>query len=400
MATSFDNLSANQLNKEQYAARAGVDPSQIQGNPGEFTVAPISPTNPNASNTITPETLTATNPFPLVTPKISNPYDVKALIPPMQSTPEEQKQSAIVDESINLNKQMLGKRAFQTEQENKFGVDINQANINDLTAQLTRLKNEAAAIPLQLDKRLEKTGAILTGAYNTDQNKRIRDNAIASLGVSTLLAASQGQLANAQAMADKAVAEKYGPIQEQIDVNKANLQLIIDDPRTSLADKNRALRQQEIQDAKTQAIQDAKDRASQIQKLALEALSNGAPASVAQQLMNLAHSDSPDFTKAVTVYAPYAKEPKKAKPTVGDNFNNIAENLRAQAIPVTSLSKDGSLSLTYRKRLIDSGLTSTVIDWLWKSVTEGNSFEEIRQAIRDGGSDPSILDTFVQTLQG
>ena len=78
------------------------------------------------------------------------------------------------------------------------------------------------------------------------------------------------------------------------------------------------------------------------------------------------------------------------------SYNTASTNLKNQNIPSVVLNKNGTLSATYRKKI---NLPEDHIDWLWEQITNGASFEEIRQAIRDGGGDPKILDTFVQTLQ-
>ena len=65
----------------------------------------------------------------------------------------------------------------------------------------------------------------------------------------------------------------------------------------------------------------------------------------------------------------------------------------------SAINKDLSISQSYYRKLTDTGIEPTVIDWLWQAVIDGNSFEAIRQEIRNNGGDPSILDTFVQTLQ-
>jgi hypothetical protein len=126
-----------------------------------------------------------------------------------------------------------------------------------------------------MDRQIEKQGTILGSAYSSEYNKRTRDNAIAALGVSSLLSATQGQLANAKMKAEKAVNEKYDPIQEQIDALIKNLDLIKNDPATSLEDKNRAQAQLDIQNAKKEQLALEKENAAQIWDIANNAGANG-----------------------------------------------------------------------------------------------------------------------------
>lgn len=220
---------------------------------------------------ITPESLTGTNPLPIANPAIPP----VPTIPDMVATPQEDAQSAEIAKIREQNSLLLGKSAYQNEQETKFGVDQAQANINDLTAQLQAIKNEAAAIPLQLQQQAQGK-AITNSVLGAQENARLRTNTIAALGVSTLLAASQGQLANAQAMADRAVEAKFGPIEAERDALIQNLELIKLDPQTTLQEKNRADKQIAAQEKLKEADAQRKADYANIQKVAIEAAANSA----------------------------------------------------------------------------------------------------------------------------
>lgn len=247
--------------------------SNLTNTPGLSLSRTNTPAQLQAAGAITPESLASTDPLLVIDSKTPTTYDISGLeVPPdLKPTNKENEQSVEIEKLKGLNDSMIGKSAFQSEQETKFGVDTAQSNINDLSAQLTRIKNEAAAIPLQYQ---QNAAGQTTTILNNQTNAALRSNAIAALGVSTLLAASQGQLANAQAMADKAVGQKYDPIQEQIDARKANLDLIINDPKTSLEDKNRALKQKAIEDAKAAQVEKDKENSKTVQKIAIDAASN------------------------------------------------------------------------------------------------------------------------------
>lgn len=81
------------------------------------------------------------------------------------------------------------------------------------------------------------------------------------------------------------------------------------------------------------------------------------------------------------------------------DYNVGVKNLKNQKIPVAPLNKDGSMAQAYRKKILDAGLDTAIIDWLWEAIIDGNSFEDIRQEIRNNNVDPAILDIFVQALQ-
>lgn len=230
--------------------------------------------NPSA---ITPQSLTKTNPLNIVGP-IMPPVDTSGLssFPELTMTPEQKKSSDLTNSTQGLYNSLVQKPADQTVANTTFGVDIAQANINDLGAQLTRIKNEAAAIDPLMRNDLLKNGTQLSSIYQGQRNERINQNAIEALGVSTLLAASQGQLANAQRMADKAVAAKYGPIEAQIAANTANLELIKNDPASTIAEKNQAQKLIDNQKLKAERVAEDKVNAAAIWKVATEASADSA----------------------------------------------------------------------------------------------------------------------------
>lgn len=91
--------------------------------------------------------------------------------------------------------------------------------------------------------------------------------------------------------------------------------------------------------------------------------------------------------------------PKSGDDEIVTDFSTASKNLQNQRIPATMLNKDTSLSINYRRKLLTEGLSDEIITWLWEAIIDGNSFEDIRNEIRNNGADPIILDTFVQTLQ-
>lgn len=248
--------------------KVGVNTTAITGTPTTTKTT-------TSTTAITPKSLTPTSPLPIVAPKTTPTYNVSSLATPtLTATPQEQKASSLSDKLGGLYDSLVGKSAYQAKQNQLYGVNTAQAAIQDLSAQLTGIKNEAAAIPLQLQQGAAERG-VTTTQLGRQENSRLRTNAIAALGVSTLLAASQGQLANAQALANQAVAQKYDPILEKITALRSNLDLIANDPRTSLQDKNRALQQQAIQEQREQQVTLDKQNATEVWQIATTAASNG-----------------------------------------------------------------------------------------------------------------------------
>ena len=71
------------------------------------------------------------------------------------------------------------------------------------------------------------------------------------------LVGREAEVANAQAMADRAVSQKYDPVLEQIEATTRNLELIRDDPTTSVEDKNRAQKQIDAKELQKQKVTEA-----------------------------------------------------------------------------------------------------------------------------------------------
>lgn len=253
------------------------DPAKYYRDPVSGTLYASADAAKQNGVTITPQSLTPKTPLPYeptnpsAIPNVNDIY----MTPPMELTATEREAQTYSDTLRKLNESLIGKSAYQTEQEGKFGIPDLSATLNDLTSQLTTLKNEAASIPLQLQQGAAERG-VTTVQLGRQENSRLRTNAIAALGVSSLMAAAQGQLATAQALADRAVAAKYEPIQERINALTANLNIILNSPQFSLEQKNRAQKQLDIQTERQARLEEEKERTKQIQTIAIEAAKNGA----------------------------------------------------------------------------------------------------------------------------
>lgn len=242
---------------------------------------------PPATTTISSDILSPTTQTPYTTPSPTPIPSVSSLdtstVAPLTETPEEEKASSLTSSVEDLNNSMVGKSSYQTAQDTANGVDTLTQQQKDLSTQLTQLKNEASAIPQQL--QLDATGrGITTGGLAPISTAALRNNSIQALSVSSMLDATNGLLASAQAKADKAVAAKYDPIQEQINAATANLKLIMSDPQTTLDDKNRAEAQSEALAARQATLDKQKQNATDVLTASISAAKNGADASTLQKM--------------------------------------------------------------------------------------------------------------------
>lgn len=261
-----------------------------------------------AYGTISTDTLTKPQtPMNVAQPRTTSPYDVSSLqVPKFEMTAAEKEAQASNEELRKLYEGLVGQSAYQTEQENIYGVPQKQQQITDLSSQLQALQNEAAAIPLQLQQGAAERG-VTTPVLSRQENSRLRTNAIAALGVSTLLNAAQGNLATAQQMADRAVAQKYDPIKEEIAAKTANLELIMKSPEYSTQDKQRALQLQANLDAQSRAIAQAERQDQQISQIAIQAASMGVDTQTLQRIQNAPNAiAATQIAQQAGIFAPEA----------------------------------------------------------------------------------------------
>lgn len=202
-------------------------------------------------------------------------FPVGGLNPPLQLTETEQKAQTGIEDLQTLTEQLVGESAFRAEQEE--GLVSLTATQTDLSSRLKALQNEALAIPLQLQQ--EATGrGITAGGLRPLQTARLRENAIKALEINSLLEASRGNITTAQDMADRAVAQKFDPIKEEIAAKTANLNLILQSPEFSLEQKNRAQKQFDIQNARLLEAKQEATKQTAINQVAVLAAQKGVDA--------------------------------------------------------------------------------------------------------------------------
>lgn len=247
---------------DMYTPQAGALP--VSGSPATTNIASggsyVPPTTINST------VLSSTPSINFTTPTPTPLYPVSTLdsTPPATLTAPEQKAQTLSDQIQSLYSQDTGQSEYRTQQETAQGVPELQKTQNDLAAKLKSLQNEAQAIPLQLQQ--ESTGrGITAGGLQPIQTAALRNNAIQALSTSSLLEASRGNLTTALNLVDRAVKAKFDPIEEKIKAATANLQLIVNSPEYSLADKNRAQQQLEVQNKKVQALEVQKQNAKDSQ---------------------------------------------------------------------------------------------------------------------------------------
>lgn len=184
-------------------------------------------------------------------------------------TNQEQKKVGLLDQLQEINNQLVGESTDRAALNQQYGINDIKATQDDLAAQLGGLIKESKAIPLQLQQESKGRG-ITAGGLRPLETAALRNNAIQSLSVAAQFEASQGRLASAQRYADEAIKQKYEPLKERAAAITRNLEIIANDPRTSLEDRQRALAQKAIEDQKAAAAKKQEETESAKFKLVLE----------------------------------------------------------------------------------------------------------------------------------
>lgn len=242
-------------------------------------------------------------------------YPTQAIPQPDFSLTQPQQQAQDLTTQLqDLNTQLTGESSYRTQQENQLGIPQLNQNITDLTSRLTGLKNEALAIPLQLQNQVQNGGAIVTGGgLQPHQTAALRNNAIQALSTSTLLEAARGNLSTAISQADRAVSQRYDPIREQIAARQANLDIILKSPAYSQAEKQRAFEQQQIQEKLKVQLDNQQENWKTTHAMAAAAIKNNpnnpAAAVAAQQALALNPEDPQYLEKVFALIGNFQTDP-------------------------------------------------------------------------------------------
>lgn len=234
--------------------------------PGQIARAQANP------GVITPETLNVETPLKI---QDTGTTPIEPALGPTLITPtaEENQVSSQLNKMQQIQQSLVGKGAYQAEKEQELVLPAKQA-LDENTALLISLQKESAAIPSILQRSYER--GVTAGVIDAKQRAMQNDLNIRINSVSALTAGLQNNLSNAQYYADKAVQAKYGTQEEQLAADRANLELLLQDPKLSIADKNRALKVQAEQDARANKLAEDKQNAKDVQGVAIDAASNSA----------------------------------------------------------------------------------------------------------------------------
>ena len=335
-------------------ASARGDAPQNTANMQAITSATLSPT----------PTLNPVVPNNPVVPVVPPETDPNAITP----TPQESVAQAENERLRALVTSSLGESALKAEKEVAEGVPAIQATERDLTTQLNALTQEAKAIPLGLTTRHAKETGISTEGIGTLQRDQLRETAIKSLTVSSLLEATRGNLASAQDRVERAVAARFDPIYEEIAAARANLQLIKDSPAYSVQDRERARQQDEKQIERQRKAKELEKEQSEIWELALLAAKNGADALTLQKIQNSKNKED-----GLRIATPYLVKKEPSVPT--DVPPPLAQEVSAEGRnrqTITSVLRGSKVTAGTKTKVSDAlNVINAVEDFSKFRQTEG-----------------------------
>lgn len=233
-------------------------------------------------------------------PPVEQVPDVGDLLPQdAQLTESEQQAQGLTEDLQGLNQQLLGESEFRTAQEDARGLEEKLTAQTALESRLGGLRREALAIPLQLQEEARGRGITKAGLQPL-QTARLRTNAIASLGVASQLEATRGNIELANSLVDRAVAAKYDPVREKIEAHTANLDLIINSPKFSLEQQNRAEKRKAIEDARMRELERAENDERARREFAVTGAELGIDSSILDQVVNAG-----SYEEAFSLIAPH-----------------------------------------------------------------------------------------------
>ncbi len=253
-----------------------------------------------------------------------------------QTTPQEVEQSGLQKSITDSLTRLEGKSAAQLQAENQAGLPQFNTQLTDVNNQIQSLQKEALAIPLQIQEESRARGRTV-GGIQPLQTGQLRQNAIRSLGLSAIAQTLQGNIANAQAQADRAVELEFAPLEARLTTLAQSYQFNKD--ALERVDKKRADQLKILIDERTRVLGEQKADRKYSSDIALLAAQSGAPQSVVEKMRNA----TPD--EAIGIGATYLGAEFRQKAAQQAFDNKIA--LRSIAVA------ESNAALTRKKTLID-----------------------------------------------
>lgn len=345
---------------------------------------------------------------------------------PLTPTTQQQEGSDLSKRLAEINNQLAGEGAFKAQQEEVVGIPGLETTQSDLTAQLQQLQKQSAdlqnqynyTIPNQMQIGAEGRGMTAGGLAPLQASElrkiQIKQGGIASdaLVISATLDAVNGRIGNANKKIERAIELKFGPLKAEQKAKTDNLLLLKNDPLTTLAEKNQIDSQLAKQRAIDDKIADQEANQKEIWNIAKDASAAGADSLTLQRIQG---ATTKEEALQVAVKAGYVANSQVTAlmtkyPDAGISYSDTIDVAQAKLKNSRIYQKDVKITPTgndvpsqpipnlFTKPEVASmaagGLSVDDATLIYQAIQNGSSLEEIRQALRDDGKDPVILDVF------
>ncbi len=237
-------------------------------------------------------------------------------------SPTEAKQGDLASQLEASYAKLGTKGAEQSKAEAAAGLPAFQSQLTDINGQIQALQKEALAIPLQIQN--DAIGVRSVAGSRPLQETALRNNAIKALSLSAIAQTLQGNVALAQAQANKAIEAEFGPEQAKIEyLTKA---LDLNSAALNREDKKKAdTLSIQLQERQRQ-LDTAKDNRNIIIGWAAEASKNGASSYDINQALS-----SADPNQALQILRPYFADPNEKAQALADLDYKRAQTAAAYA---------------------------------------------------------------------
>lgn len=223
----------------------------------------------------------------------------------VQPTQAEQQSNAVVNRIKELYTKVTGKQEDATKAQEAAGVPVLKKQISDINAQIAQLTNDQQAQDVQALSNAARLGGVSAASLGADKAERDRQIAVKQLSLSSVRSALEGNLALAQDQADRAVNDKYAPMEAELKGLKDFLDINKDVLARDDAKRAKVLEAQLADRKEKLDVQKENDKT--LQGLALQAAQNDAPATVVNAIIN---ASSP--LKAIELGAGYLNKETNA----------------------------------------------------------------------------------------
>ncbi len=237
-----------------------------------------------------------------------------------------------------LQSQLGGKAQDTLNTYNNTGVNQSFNQLQDINAQLTGLRNEASAIPLQVQQNAAGTGATDRGVAPQEAGA-LRLNAIKSLALGQQAAVAEGNYNKAKNLADQQIAVKYSQIEADLNSKMTQLSSLDKYSLSPAQDKAKQALQMKYQQEQ-KMIDQQKDDETKVSTMIVNASSQGAPSSLVQK-------------------ASKAKTPTEAAQILGVYSGDYLSNVLKKSQIAENNAQINKINAEYRKVIQEIKSTST-----------------------------------------